>query len=93
MTPNLLSLFSSSVSNLVFSASLPPCPPPPTAASASSSPRLFPSSLKLRRASRDMIGGGDERMTRAWPDLRRFCRERQVEVVEVDPRFRLRPFE
>jgi predicted membrane-bound spermidine synthase len=40
-----------------------------------------------------MIGGGDERMTRAWPDLRRFCRERQVEVVEVDPRFRLRPFE
>jgi hypothetical protein len=40
-----------------------------------------------------MIGERDELMTHAWPDLRRFCRERQVEWVEVDLRFRLRPFE
>ena len=33
---------------------------------------------------RDMMGERDELMTHAWPELRRFCRERQVELVEVD---------
>ena len=32
---------------------------------------------------RDMIGERDELMPRAWPALRRFCRQRQVELVEV----------
>ena len=36
---------------------------------------------------RDMIGERDELMTHAWPELRRFCRERQVELVEVDLRW------
>ena len=29
---------------------------------------------------RDMSGERDELMTHAWPELRRFCRERQVEL-------------
>jgi hypothetical protein len=33
---------------------------------------------------RDMVEERDELMTHAWPELRRFCRERQVELVEVD---------
>ncbi len=36
---------------------------------------------------RDMMGERDELMTHAWPELRRFCRERQVELVEVDLRW------
>src|ERR1035438_9057910 len=36
---------------------------------------------------RDMVEERDELMTRAWPELRRFCRERQVELVEVDLRW------
>ena len=36
---------------------------------------------------RDMMGERDELMTLAWPELRRFCRERQVELVEVDLRW------
>ena len=36
---------------------------------------------------RDMTGERDELMTHAWPELRRFCRERQVELVEVDLRW------
>jgi hypothetical protein len=36
---------------------------------------------------RDMMGERDELMTHAWPELRRFCSERQVELVEVDLRW------
>src|ERR1035438_3288781 len=36
---------------------------------------------------RDMIAERDELMTQTWPELRRFCRERQVELVEVDLRW------
>ena len=36
---------------------------------------------------RDMVEERDELMTHAWPELRRFCRERQVELVEVDLRW------
>jgi len=36
---------------------------------------------------RDMVEERDELMTRTWPELRRFCRERQVEMVEVDLRW------
>ncbi len=36
---------------------------------------------------RDMIEDRHELMTHAWPELRRFCRERQVELVEVDLRW------
>jgi len=36
---------------------------------------------------RDMIAERDDLMTHAWPELRRFCRERQVELVEVDLRW------
>jgi hypothetical protein len=32
----------------------------------------------------DMMGEWDELMTRVWQELSRFCRERQVELVEVD---------
>ena len=34
-----------------------------------------------------MVEERDELMTHAWPELRRFCRERQVELVEVDLRW------
>jgi len=34
-----------------------------------------------------MVEDRDELMTQAWPDLRRFCGERQVELVEVDLRW------
>ncbi len=36
---------------------------------------------------RDMIEDRNELMTHTWPELRRFCRERQVELVEVDLRW------
>ena len=36
---------------------------------------------------RDMMAEREELMTHAWPELRRFCRERQVELVEVDLRW------
>lgn len=36
---------------------------------------------------RDMMAERDELMTHTWPELRRFCRERQVELVEVDLRW------
>ncbi len=36
---------------------------------------------------RDMAAERDELMTHTWPELRRFCRERQVEFVEVDLRW------
>jgi tetratricopeptide (TPR) repeat protein len=36
---------------------------------------------------RDMIADRNELMTHAWPELRRFCRERHVELVEVDLRW------
>src|SRR4030067_1358206 len=36
---------------------------------------------------RDMMAERDELMAQTWPELRRFCRERQVELVEVDLRW------
>jgi nephrocystin-3 len=36
---------------------------------------------------RDMVEERNELMTHTWPSLRRFCRERQVEFVEVDLRW------
>jgi len=36
---------------------------------------------------RDMMEERDAMMTHTWPELRRFCRERQVEFVEVDLRW------
>ncbi len=36
---------------------------------------------------RDMVEDRNELMTHAWPELRKFCRERQVELVEVDLRW------
>lgn len=36
---------------------------------------------------RDMAEERNELMTHAWPELRRVCRERQVELVEVDLRW------
>ena len=36
---------------------------------------------------RDMVEERDELMTQAWPELRRRCRELQVELVEVDLRW------
>ena len=36
---------------------------------------------------RDMVEERDELMTHTWPELRRMCRERQVELVEVDLRW------
>ncbi len=36
---------------------------------------------------RDMVEERNELMTQVWPQLRRFCRERQVELVEVDLRW------
>ena len=36
---------------------------------------------------RDMMEERDELMTHAWPELRRFCRDRHVELVEVDLRW------
>ena len=36
---------------------------------------------------RDMIEERNALMTHAWPELRRFCHERHVELVEVDLRW------
>lgn len=36
---------------------------------------------------RDMMAERDALMSHTWPELRRFCRERQVELVEVDMRW------
>ena len=36
---------------------------------------------------RDMVEERDELMTHTWPEMRRFCRDRQVEFVEVDLRW------
>jgi len=36
---------------------------------------------------RDMVEERNELMTQAWPELRRLCRERQVELLEVDLRW------
>ncbi|MEI7902822.1 MAG: tetratricopeptide repeat protein, partial [bacterium] len=36
---------------------------------------------------RDMMEERDTLMTHAWPELRLFCRERQVELIEVDLRW------
>jgi hypothetical protein len=39
---------------------------------------------------RDLMGERDELMTRGWPELRRFCRERQFQLVETHLRCWLR---
>ena len=44
---------------------------------------------------RDMVGEREELMAQTWPELRRSCRERQVELVEwicagASPRSRAR---
>jgi hypothetical protein len=46
----------------------------------------YPNHIRIFVSStfHDIMGECDELMTRAWPELRRFCRERQVEPVEVD---------
>lgn len=36
---------------------------------------------------RDMASERDEMMSHTWPELRRFCQERHVELVEVDLRW------
>ncbi|MCX5801825.1 MAG: tetratricopeptide repeat protein [Candidatus Eisenbacteria bacterium] len=36
---------------------------------------------------RDMVEDRNSLMTHAWPELRRFCRERRLELVEVDLRW------
>ena len=36
---------------------------------------------------RDMVEERNELMTQTWPELRRFCRERLVELIEVDLRW------
>lgn len=46
------------------------------------SARIFVSST-----FQDMVEDRDELMTHVWPELRRFCRERGVELVEVDLRW------
>ena len=72
-------------------------------ASVESSPRVVPASsastahspdTSSRRVRvfvsstfRDMVEDRDTLMTHAWPEVRRFCRERDVELVEVDLRW------
>jgi nephrocystin-3 len=41
----------------------------------------------LSSTFRDMVDERDALMAQTWPELRRFCRERQVELVEVDLRW------
>lgn len=41
----------------------------------------------LSSTFRDMMEERDVLMTHTWPELRQFCRERQVEIVEVDLRW------
>ena len=36
---------------------------------------------------RDMVEDRNALMSHTWPELRRFCRERQVDLVEVDLRW------
>lgn len=36
---------------------------------------------------RDMIGERNDLMSHTWPELRRLCQERHVELVEVDLRW------
>ncbi len=54
----------------------------PEEKSASRRIRVFVSST-----FRDMVEDRDALMSHAWPELRRFCRERHVELVEVDLRW------
>ncbi len=50
-----------------------------------------PSSRRIRvfisSTFRDMIAERDELMSHTWPELRRLCQERHVELVEVDLRW------
>ncbi|MEI8189289.1 MAG: DUF4062 domain-containing protein, partial [candidate division NC10 bacterium] len=57
-------------------------PPQPPVAIDNRRIRVFVSST-----FRDMMEERDALMTHTWPELRRFCRERQVELVEVDLRW------
>ena len=50
-------------------------------------PRSYCIRVFVSSTFRDMIAERDELMTHTWPELRRFCRERQVELVEVDLRW------
>jgi nephrocystin-3 len=56
-------------------------------------PNLTPSAQNRRirvfvySTFRDMVEERNELMSHAWPELRRFCQERQVELVEVDLRW------
>ena len=63
------------------SADVPPTSAPPSSDS-NRRIRVFISST-----FRDMIAERDELMNRTWPELRRFCRERHVELVEIDLRW------
>ena len=67
---------------------------PPTAPGDPPKPSLRQGAFENRRIRvfvsstfRDMVEERDELMTHAWPELRRFCREREVELVEVDLRW------
>ena len=57
----------------------------------SDSPGQSPVSRRIRifisSTFRDMIGERDELMTQTWPQLRKLCQERHVELVEVDLRW------
>ncbi len=58
---------------------------------AASSGKAIVSSRRVRvfisSTFRDMIEERDNLMTHTWPELRRICHERQVELVEVDLRW------
>ncbi len=54
----------------------------PVGLSRNRSIRVFVSST-----FRDMVEERNELMSHTWPALRRLCRERQVEFVEVDLRW------
>ena len=57
----------------------------------SDSPGQSPASRRIRifisSTFRDMIAERDELMTQTWPQLRKLCQERHVELVEVDLRW------
>lgn len=61
-----------------------PRPDPDAAPSGPGSRRIR---VFVSSTFRDMVEDRDALMTHAWPELRRFCREREVELVEVDLRW------
>jgi len=78
-------------------ASLAPLPnPPPTNSAASSTAKPGPQSdatkdrvvrVFISSTFRDMVEDRNELMSHVWPALRKICRERSVEFVEVDLRW------